>query len=276
MFTIDDMTLSPDLEGLVSEYIIRRCKDLGAIERVRVFRKAASGVATARFRVPDDAQTAIQRFSSTAVIWRMFAAEEMRKRGPERAAEVEEDVLERAVSLGVRVVGEGGLGVLYGQAGHGMVAAGCADIAGMQRLQLGFDGAAYDGRTLRAEAVEAFLWGTSFSPLQLRRRHIDMSTVATNARRNNIALLVVLACVSRPVSECACTALFQNRTYASCPTVNVLWSQVASSTVCFVHSRRCCAAADGETKPEDYGAATLAAPTEEARLEAYAAELEGR
>lgn len=164
-FTIDDMSLSPDLEGVLSEYIIRRCKDLGAIERVRVFRKAASGVATARFRVPDDAQTAIQRFSGTAVIWGMFAAAEMTKRGPERVAEVEEDVLERAVSLGVRVVGEGGLGVLYGEAGHGMVAVGCADIAGMQRLQLGFDGAAYDGRILRADAVEAFLWGVPLLPL---------------------------------------------------------------------------------------------------------------
>jgi hypothetical protein len=159
LFTVDDMILSPDLEMLLSEYIIRRCKDLGAIERVRVFRKATSGVATARFRVPDDAQTGIQRFSATAVIWGMFAADEMSSRGAERAAEVEEDVLERAASLGVRVVGEGGLGVLYGKAGHGMVAVGCADIAGMQRLQLGFDGAAYDGRILRAEAVEAVLWG---------------------------------------------------------------------------------------------------------------------
>lgn len=159
LFTVEEMTLSPDLEGLVSEYIIRRCKDLGAIERVRVFRKAAIGVATARFRVPDDAQTAIQRFSGTAVIWGMFSAVEMLERGAERAAEVEEDVLERAVSLGVRLVGEGGLGVLYGQGGHGMVVVGCADVAGMQRLQLGFDGAAYDGRILRADAVEAFLWG---------------------------------------------------------------------------------------------------------------------
>ena len=36
------------------------------------------------------------------------------------------------------------------------------------------------------------------------------------------------------------------------------------------------AVADGETKPEMYGTASIAAPTEEARLEAYAAELEGR
>lgn len=35
--------------------------------------------------------------------------------------------------------------------------------------------------------------------------------------------------------------------------------------------------ADGETKPESYGAtAVAAAPTDEARLDAYTAELEGR
>jgi hypothetical protein len=34
--------------------------------------------------------------------------------------------------------------------------------------------------------------------------------------------------------------------------------------------------ADGETKPESYGIAAVAAPSDEARLEAYAAELEAR
>ena len=162
LFSPDDMTLSPDLEGMLSEYIIRRCKDLGAIERVRVFRKSPGGVATARFRVPDDAQSAIQRFSGTAVIWGMFSPAEMRDRGAERATEVEEDVVERAASLDVRLVPQGGLGVLHGQFGHGMVVVGCADIAGMQRLQLGFDAQSYDGRILKAEAVEAFLWGALF------------------------------------------------------------------------------------------------------------------
>jgi hypothetical protein len=159
LFTVEEMTLSPDLEAPLSEYIIRRCADLGAVERVRVFRKAPGGVATVRFRVPESAQEAIQRLSATAVIWHMFAPAEMVERAAARATEVEEDVVERAVALGVRVVSDGGIGVLHGAAGHGMVAVGCSDVAGMQRLLLGFDGAAYDGRALRAEAVEAFLWG---------------------------------------------------------------------------------------------------------------------
>lgn len=123
-------------------------------------RKAAGGVATAKFRQPDAAQTALLRASATTMIWGMFSGAEMATRGEARAQEVEEDVAERAAALGVQLAAEGGVAVLRGS-GAGAVAVGCADVAGMQRLTLGFDGAAYDGRILRAEAVEAELWGAS-------------------------------------------------------------------------------------------------------------------
>lgn len=165
LFTLEDITLSPDLEGDVSEYLLRRFAGLGAIEQVRVLRKAAGGVATAKFRLPEHAQSAILRASATAMIWGMFSAEEVRARGGERCGEVAQDVTERAEALCVRLAAEGGVGVLRGS-GAGAVAVGCADIAGMQRLALGFDGAAYDGRILRAEALEAELWGTLHAVLR--------------------------------------------------------------------------------------------------------------
>lgn len=158
LFTLEDMTLSADLEADLSAFLLRRFADLGAIEQVRVLRKAPGGVATAKFRTPEAAQSALLRASATAVIWGMFSAEEMAARGEARAREVAEDVGERAAALGVAVAGEAGVVVLRGS-GAGAVAVGCADIAGMQRLALGFDGAAYDGRILRAEALEAELWG---------------------------------------------------------------------------------------------------------------------
>lgn len=158
LFTLEDMTLSPDLETDLSEYLIRRFADLGAIEQVRVLRKAPGGVATAKFRQPDAAQAALLRASATVMIWGMFAAPEMAARGDARAAEVAEDVAERAAALGVGLAGEGAVAVMRGS-GAGACAVGCADIAGMQRLAMGFDGAAYDGRILRAEALEAEMWG---------------------------------------------------------------------------------------------------------------------
>lgn len=141
------------------------------VEQVRVLRKAAGGVATAKFRQPDAAQTALLRASSTTMIWGMFSGEEMTARGEARAREVEEDVAERAAALGVKLAEEGGVAVLRGS-GAGAVAVGCADIAGMQRLALGFDGAAYDGRILRAEAVEAELWGAVLSKQECMLAHM--------------------------------------------------------------------------------------------------------
>jgi hypothetical protein len=165
LFTLNEMVLSPDLEADLTAYILGRCKDLGAVDKVRVYRKSPAGVATIRFRLPEAATSCIARFASTATISGMFTL-------PVLAADAElsrvvlEDVLVKCRELGVRLAVEAvppaaqqcPVRVLASSsAGRVMVA--CAGVEDAATCVEGMAGLGYAGVHLCTARVDASMWG---------------------------------------------------------------------------------------------------------------------
>ena len=166
LFTLEELSLSPDLVAELTEYLLGRCKDLGAIDKVRVYKRSVAGVATIKFRLPEAARTAVERFASTALVARMFTPAELQADAA-LAKEVVHDALVKCRELGVALAAEtdeatGGpkapVCLMKGSA-VGRVAVACASAADAQRCVAGIAGLGYAGTQLEAAPLAAYLWG---------------------------------------------------------------------------------------------------------------------
>ena len=165
LFAGDEMVLSPDLHDAMQAYLVTRCKDLGAIDKARVYKKSLSGVATLKLRLPDAAEAARARLARTVMITGMFTL-------PALAADAElprvvlEDTLLKCQHVGVALAAEAdehgaprrAVHVLTASAA-GRVAVACASGEDAARCVAGFRGAGYAGVALQAAQVHASMWG---------------------------------------------------------------------------------------------------------------------
>ena len=165
LFSLDEMVLSPDLQEQLTAYVLSRCKDLGAVDKVRVLKRSPAGVATVKLRTPDAAEAALARLAATVVVTGMFTQ-------PALAADdalprvVLEDTLLKCRSLGVGLAAEVGVGGALQCAAHvlvdssaGRVAVACANEAEAEKCVAGVQGAGYAGVALQAARLTAIMWG---------------------------------------------------------------------------------------------------------------------
>jgi hypothetical protein len=165
VFDPEEMLLSPDLEAQLTAYLLERCKDLGAIERVRVFRKSPAGVATIRCRVPEVAASCITRFAATVMLTKMFTPAALLS-DRTLSKEVTEDVHMKCDQVGVPRAAEltvaGGARsavVPFRSSSLGRVAVACSSAEAAALCVQSMDGLRYAGTPLTATVLEAQFWG---------------------------------------------------------------------------------------------------------------------
>ena len=165
LFRMDEMVLSPDLEAEVTAYVLERCKDLGAVDRVRVFRKSVAGVATVRFRLPEAAAACVARFSATAMLTRLFARAALIANSA-LARDLVRDMTGKCTQLGVARAAEL---TVDGTArppvwplkssSAGRVALACASRDAAEAAVQGMRGLQGEGAAVEAALVRAQMWG---------------------------------------------------------------------------------------------------------------------
>lgn len=169
LFDPEEMLLSPDLEAELTAYLLERCKHLGAIDRIRVFKKSPAGAATIRCRRPEDAKACIARFATTAMLTKMFTPAALLS-DPTLFKAVIADVHLKCDEVGVaraveHTVGGGARGAVvpFRSSAFGRVAVACANVEAAARCVESMGGLGYAGTPLVVAVLKAQLWGAFFS-----------------------------------------------------------------------------------------------------------------
>lgn len=210
LFGMDEMVLSPDLEGEVTAYVLERCKDLGAVDRVRVFRKSAAGVATVRFRLPEAAAACVARFSATVMLTRLFTrAALLADVALPRA--IVRDVTAKCAQLGVaraaELTVEGAarcpVWPLKGSSA-GRVALACASRDAAEAAAQGLNGVERGEAVIEAALVRTQMWGAH--PRMNNGNAVLSAALCLATARRRAAIAPVVACAPGMDAHVQCYA----------------------------------------------------------------------